>query len=172
VHLSNPISTRISRPLVHAVAHSGMGRITVTIALPLVAIEPRTAGGDMGGDQVAAGLRIRVITHPEWAWRRCRRICSCFRDSPSSRARRAVGLPVAIPRKMRTRVAGRWRVFANTVPVRSVYSRHMPDSDRRETTAAAETAVAQHGDSAGISGRRDGGNAPARSGRCYHPGGR
>jgi hypothetical protein len=65
VYLSDPISIHISRPLVHAVANGGMGRMAATIALPLVGIEPRTAGGDIGGNQVVASPRIRVITHPE-----------------------------------------------------------------------------------------------------------
>jgi hypothetical protein len=51
---------------------------------------------------------------------RCRRVWSGFRDSPSSRARSAVGSPLAIPRNRSTRVAGRCRVLAKTVPVRSV----------------------------------------------------
>jgi hypothetical protein len=44
----------------------------------------------------------------------------CVRDIPNSRAKRAVGSPFAIPRRRSTRVAGRWRVFAKTVLVRSV----------------------------------------------------
>jgi hypothetical protein len=43
-----------------------------------------------------------------------------LRDSPNSRARRAVGSPFAIPRRHRTKVAGRCRVFAKTVPVSSM----------------------------------------------------
>jgi hypothetical protein len=54
------------------------------------------------------------------AWMRCRRVCRCVRDSPSSRARRAVGSPLAMPRSRSTIVAGRCRVFAKTVPVKRV----------------------------------------------------
>jgi hypothetical protein len=55
-----------------------------------------------------------------WVWRRGRRGWSCVRDSPSSRARRAVGSPWASPRRRSTRGAGRGRVLAKTVPVSRV----------------------------------------------------
>jgi hypothetical protein len=55
-----------------------------------------------------------------WAGMRCRRVCRGVRDTRNSRARRAVGSPLAIPRRSRTSVAGRGRVFAKTVPVNNV----------------------------------------------------
>ena len=53
---------------------------------------------------------------------RCRSGCRCLRERPNSRARRAVGSPLANPRRHRTQVAGRCRVFAKTVPVSRVSS--------------------------------------------------
>ena len=55
-----------------------------------------------------------------WLGMRCRRVWSGLRDRPNSRARRAVGSPLAMPRSRSTSVAGRWRVFSKTVLVRSV----------------------------------------------------
>jgi hypothetical protein len=55
-----------------------------------------------------------------WAWMRCRRVWRGVRDPPHSRARRAVGSPVAIPRHNSTKVAGRCRGFAKTGPVSQV----------------------------------------------------
>jgi hypothetical protein len=54
------------------------------------------------------------------AWRRSCRVCSGFRDTPNSRASRAVGSPVVPPRSRSTWVAGRGRVVSKTVPVRRV----------------------------------------------------
>jgi hypothetical protein len=53
-------------------------------------------------------------------WIRCRKVCSYLRDRPNSRARRALGSPLAILRSNSTRVAGRCRVFSKRVPVSSV----------------------------------------------------
>ena len=51
----------------------------------------------------------------------CRRgVWSCLRERPSSRARRAMGSPLATPRSNSTRVAGRCRVFSKAVSVSSV----------------------------------------------------
>jgi hypothetical protein len=55
-----------------------------------------------------------------WPWIRCRRVYSCFRGSPSSRARRVVGSPLAISRSGSTSVARRCRVFSKTVPISKV----------------------------------------------------
>jgi hypothetical protein len=65
VHLTEAISIRIPRPLVHAVAEGGMGWMAATIARPFIRIEPRAACWDICGDQVVAGLPVRVIAYPE-----------------------------------------------------------------------------------------------------------
>ena len=54
---------------------------------------------------------------PEYAAARYGAVCVL---TPNSRAKRAVGSPLAIPRSNSTKVAGRCRVFAKAVPVRSV----------------------------------------------------
>jgi hypothetical protein len=65
VHLASAIAIIIPRPFAYTMADRGMGRMAATIALPLVGIEPRAARWDIGGDQVVAGPRVRVITDPE-----------------------------------------------------------------------------------------------------------
>jgi hypothetical protein len=65
VDLADPIPIRISRPLVHAVADGGVGRMAATIALPLIGIQPRTAGRHVVGDEVVTGPRVSMITHSE-----------------------------------------------------------------------------------------------------------
>jgi hypothetical protein len=55
-----------------------------------------------------------------WVCTRWRSVGSCLRDRPSSRAKRAVESPFAIPRRRSTSVAGRWRVFSNAVAVSRV----------------------------------------------------
>jgi hypothetical protein len=65
VDLALAIPTIIARPLVHAVADGGMGRMTATLALPFIGIQPCATRWDIGGDQAMAGPRVRVIAHPE-----------------------------------------------------------------------------------------------------------
>src|SRR5919197_36393 len=63
--LTEAIPIGIPRPLVYAVADGGMGRMATTIALPLVGIESCATGRHVVGNEVVAGPRVRVITHPE-----------------------------------------------------------------------------------------------------------
>jgi hypothetical protein len=53
-------------------------------------------------------------------WKRGRRGWRGVRDRPSARARRAVGSPLATPRRRNPRVAGLCRVLAKTGPVSRV----------------------------------------------------
>jgi hypothetical protein len=46
-------------------------------------------------------------------------VCHDLRDMPNSRAKRAVGSPFAMTYRRRMSVAGRWRVFSETVLVRN-----------------------------------------------------
>jgi hypothetical protein len=98
---------------------------------------PRRRGGSAGsrwGGLVFPRVLVQRIrleggaSHPRcrgvacsWAWRRGRRVGSGCRARPNSRAKRAVGAPLASPRRSNPSVAGRCRVFAKTVPVSRVY---------------------------------------------------
>jgi hypothetical protein len=55
---------RIPRPLMHAMAHAGVGRMATLTALPLFGVEKRTARLDVFGDEVVTDLFVGVITHP------------------------------------------------------------------------------------------------------------
>jgi hypothetical protein len=64
----------------------------------------------------SASNAVPVITSAGAVLFRCvctrwRNVCSCLRDIPNSRAKRAVGSPLAMPRSRSTSAAGRWRVF-------------------------------------------------------------
>jgi hypothetical protein len=65
VDLAEAISIRIPRLLVHTMTDSGMRCIALPIALPLVGIEPRAAGGDVLCNQCRAGMPIGMVAHPE-----------------------------------------------------------------------------------------------------------
>jgi hypothetical protein len=65
VDLAPVIPIIIARPLAHAVTDGRMGRMTATITLPFIGIQPCAARWDIGGDQVMAGPRVRMIAHPE-----------------------------------------------------------------------------------------------------------
>ncbi len=69
VDLTPAITIIIPRPLVHAVAHSGMARVAATIALPFVGIERRAASGDVLRDQ---GRGRSVV----FAWSQTHKRCS------------------------------------------------------------------------------------------------
>ena len=65
VDLALAIAIIIARPRAHAMTDGRMGRMTATRALPFIGIQPCAAHGDVGGDQVMAGPRVRVSAHPE-----------------------------------------------------------------------------------------------------------
>jgi hypothetical protein len=65
VDLTSAITIVIPGPFTGTVAHGGMGGVAPMIALPLVRIEPRTVGQNVLGYQLVAGMRVRVLTHPE-----------------------------------------------------------------------------------------------------------
>ena len=65
VDLTAAITIVIPGPFAGTVAHGGVGGVAPMIALPLVRIEPRAVGRNVVGNQLVAGSRVRVITHPE-----------------------------------------------------------------------------------------------------------
>jgi hypothetical protein len=73
VDLAVAIPIIIPRPLVHAMAHGGMGRMAATIALPFVRVQDRAGAWDILGNQVVAGTLGRVIADPETLFARLAR---------------------------------------------------------------------------------------------------
>ncbi len=65
VHLTPAISIIIPRPLVNAVANSGMARMTPPVALPFISIEPRASQRDVLRDQRRTGARIGMVADPQ-----------------------------------------------------------------------------------------------------------
>ena len=65
VDLASAIAIIIPRPLVHAVADRGMGRMAAPIALPFVGIELRAASRHVLRDQGTARARVRMVADPE-----------------------------------------------------------------------------------------------------------
>jgi hypothetical protein len=65
VDLAEPVSIRVARPFVHAVANGGMGGMTAGIALPLVGREERATSRHVFGDEIVAGPPSGMITDPE-----------------------------------------------------------------------------------------------------------
>jgi hypothetical protein len=63
--LAVAITIVVSRPFVHTVAHSAVGHVTATRALPFIGIEPRTASRHVVGHEGMAGPRVRVVTDPQ-----------------------------------------------------------------------------------------------------------
>jgi hypothetical protein len=64
VDFAAAIPVIITGPLVHAMAHSGMGRMAATIALPFVRVQDRAGAWDILGNQAVAGTLVRVIANP------------------------------------------------------------------------------------------------------------
>lgn len=64
-HFTVAIAIIIPRPLMHAMADSGMVRMTPAVALPLISIEPRATHRDILRNQGRAGVRISVIADPQ-----------------------------------------------------------------------------------------------------------
>src|SRR5262245_28079322 len=64
VHLTPAIAILIPRPLVHAMAHSRMARMTPPVALPCSSIEPRAAQRAVLRDQRRAGARLGRVAAP------------------------------------------------------------------------------------------------------------
>ena len=65
VDFTAAITIVIPGPFAGTMAHGGVGGVAAMIALPLVRIEPRAVGRNVVGNQLVAGPRVRVITHPE-----------------------------------------------------------------------------------------------------------
>jgi hypothetical protein len=65
VDLPAAITIVIPGPFAGTVAYGGVGSMAAMIAPPLVSIEPRAIGRNVVGNQLVAGPRVRVITHPE-----------------------------------------------------------------------------------------------------------
>ena len=63
----------IPGPLVHAMAHGGMGRMAATIALPLVRVQDCAVAWDILGNEIVAGTLVRMIAHPETLFARLSR---------------------------------------------------------------------------------------------------
>jgi hypothetical protein len=64
VHLTPAIAITVTRPLVNAVANSRMVRMTSSVALPFISIEPRAARRDVLRNQRSAGARIGMVADP------------------------------------------------------------------------------------------------------------
>jgi hypothetical protein len=58
VDLAVAIAIIIPRPLVHAMAHGGMGRVAATLTLPFVRIQNRAGPWDVLGNQVVAKVPL------------------------------------------------------------------------------------------------------------------
>ena len=62
--LALPLTLGIPRPCAHPVGNGGMARMTTTITVPCISIEPRATGGDIVSHQVAAGVPGRLVADP------------------------------------------------------------------------------------------------------------
>ena len=66
VDLASAIAIIIPRPLVHAVADRGMGRMAPSIALPFIGIEPACCpAGTFSAIRRRAGARVRMVADPQ-----------------------------------------------------------------------------------------------------------
>lgn len=109
------------------------------VSLPLIG----TPAGRLIGRTSGAGHHSGRGGLVQVAWRRCRRVCRCVRDTPNSRARRAVGSPLAIPRRNRTSgpaVAGCSRRRSPSAACRPP---RRPDSGRPQSALAHGTSAAR-----------------------------
>ena len=64
VYFMSALFVIIARPLVPAVADSGMARMAPSIALPLIGREPRAAHRKVLCDQGRAGTRVDIVADP------------------------------------------------------------------------------------------------------------
>jgi hypothetical protein len=60
--LTAAIPIAIPAPFAGPVTHGGVGGVAAMIALPLVRIEPRAVGRKVLGDQLVAGVPVRMTT--------------------------------------------------------------------------------------------------------------
>jgi hypothetical protein len=73
VDFTAAITIVIASPCMHSVAHSRVGRMTATIALPCIGVEYRARNRDVCRDQRVTGGFGRVVADPETARARVRR---------------------------------------------------------------------------------------------------
>jgi hypothetical protein len=66
VHFMSAFFVIIARPLVPAVADSGMARMAPPIGLPLIGRELRAACRKVLRDQGCAGARVVIVVDPHW----------------------------------------------------------------------------------------------------------
>jgi hypothetical protein len=131
VHLTPAISIIIPRPLMHTVVDSRMARMTLPVTLPLISREQRAASREILRDQGRAGARVGMVADPQTLLSYLARnhtddrgpvmdigpMPFAFIGAPPGRVG---GSPLAMPRSNSTKLVGRCRVFAKTVPVRRV----------------------------------------------------
>jgi hypothetical protein len=63
--LAVPIPLIIPCPCMHPMTDGGMRRMTAMIALPCVSMQPRAVSRHVGGDELVAGPRVRMVAHPQ-----------------------------------------------------------------------------------------------------------
>jgi hypothetical protein len=63
--LALAVTVVIACPFAHPVGNRGMARMATSITLPFIGIEPCATGGHVVGDQVVAGLPVRMVADPQ-----------------------------------------------------------------------------------------------------------